>query len=257
MSGTSRPQFVLFGSSIVQFGFFGDGWAANLAHLYARKVPFFFFSFFLQGSDHNNNDAFCSRDFELNSTLFRKFLTCMVILCMSPFYLMKISFTWTLKPLLAQADIINRGYAGWNTRRALQVLDKVFPKVYSSLQNLRFVHWKMILRSLKTSCDWFLCQLVEFRMLVYNPHWLLSTLVAMILRSLTQQDSVLLCLSKSISRTWRRSLTISRFLFSLYPFLLILVVTAEAWPVYERSAEPLGHHSHYCTQCSSHQWWSA
>jgi len=40
MSGTSRPQFVLFGSSIVQFGFYGEGWAANLAHVYARKVLF-------------------------------------------------------------------------------------------------------------------------------------------------------------------------------------------------------------------------
>ncbi|KAK7373927.1 hypothetical protein VNO80_07349 [Phaseolus coccineus] len=63
MSGTSRPQFVLFGSSIVQFGFYGEGWVANLAHVYARK-----------------------------------------------------------------ADIINRGYSGWNTRRALQVVEKVFPK---------------------------------------------------------------------------------------------------------------------------------
>jgi len=40
MSGSSRPQFVLFGSSIVQFGFYGEGWAANLAHVYARKVLF-------------------------------------------------------------------------------------------------------------------------------------------------------------------------------------------------------------------------
>jgi len=31
---------------------------------------------------------------------------------------------------MTQADIINRGYAGWNTRRALQVLEKVFPKVF-------------------------------------------------------------------------------------------------------------------------------
>jgi hypothetical protein len=30
-----------------------------------------------------------------------------------------------------QADIILRGYIGWNTRRALQVMDKVFPKVLS------------------------------------------------------------------------------------------------------------------------------
>ena len=28
-----------------------------------------------------------------------------------------------------QADIVLRGYSGWNSRRALQVIDKVFPKV--------------------------------------------------------------------------------------------------------------------------------
>ncbi|XP_004492447.1 GDSL esterase/lipase WDL1-like isoform X2 [Cicer arietinum] len=57
-----RPQFVLFGSSIVQYSFH-QGWGATLAHLYARK-----------------------------------------------------------------ADIVLRGYAGWNSRRALNVVDKVFPK---------------------------------------------------------------------------------------------------------------------------------
>ncbi|CAH1433007.1 unnamed protein product [Lactuca virosa] len=59
---TARPQFALFGSSIVQFGFFQEGWAADLAHTYARK-----------------------------------------------------------------ADIFMRGYSGWNSRQALQVVDKVFP----------------------------------------------------------------------------------------------------------------------------------
>ncbi|RDX60190.1 GDSL esterase/lipase CPRD49, partial [Mucuna pruriens] len=62
MSGSLRPQFVVFGSSIVQFGFY-EGWISILSHLYARK-----------------------------------------------------------------ADIVLRGYAGWNSRRALQVLDKIFPK---------------------------------------------------------------------------------------------------------------------------------
>ncbi|XP_004492446.1 GDSL esterase/lipase WDL1-like [Cicer arietinum] len=59
---TTRPQFVLFGSSIVQYSFH-QGWGANLSHVYARK-----------------------------------------------------------------ADIVLRGYAGWNSKRALQVVDKVFPK---------------------------------------------------------------------------------------------------------------------------------
>ncbi|KAJ4704443.1 GDSL esterase/lipase CPRD49-like [Melia azedarach] len=63
MVGPERPQFVLFGSSIVQFSFSNEGWGAILADLYARK-----------------------------------------------------------------ADILLRGYSGWNSRRALQVLDQVFPK---------------------------------------------------------------------------------------------------------------------------------
>ncbi|XP_061369212.1 GDSL esterase/lipase WDL1-like [Gastrolobium bilobum] len=63
MVGPLRPQFVLFGSSIVQLSFSDEGWGAILANLYARK-----------------------------------------------------------------ADIILRGYSGWNSRRALQVLEKIFPK---------------------------------------------------------------------------------------------------------------------------------
>ncbi|ESW12329.1 hypothetical protein PHAVU_008G103700 [Phaseolus vulgaris] len=37
MVGPTRPQFVLFGSSIVQFSYSQQGWGAALAHLYARK----------------------------------------------------------------------------------------------------------------------------------------------------------------------------------------------------------------------------
>lgn len=41
MVGPERPQFVLFGSSIVQFGYNNEGWVAILANIYARKVtPF-------------------------------------------------------------------------------------------------------------------------------------------------------------------------------------------------------------------------
>lgn len=43
MVGPSRPQFVLFGSSIVQFSYSNHGWGAILADFYARKVFFFFF----------------------------------------------------------------------------------------------------------------------------------------------------------------------------------------------------------------------
>ncbi|KAM7270947.1 hypothetical protein ACFE04_030161 [Oxalis oulophora] len=63
MVGPERPQFVLFGSSIVQFSYRHEGWGAILNDIYARK-----------------------------------------------------------------ADILLRGYSGWNSRCALQVLDKVFPK---------------------------------------------------------------------------------------------------------------------------------
>ncbi|XP_059666766.1 GDSL esterase/lipase WDL1 isoform X2 [Cornus florida] len=37
MVGPQRPQFVLFGSSIVQLGFSNGGWGAILADIYARK----------------------------------------------------------------------------------------------------------------------------------------------------------------------------------------------------------------------------
>lgn len=38
MVGPVRPQFVLFGSSIVEFSYSDEGWGAILANLYARKV---------------------------------------------------------------------------------------------------------------------------------------------------------------------------------------------------------------------------
>ncbi|XP_071698589.1 GDSL esterase/lipase CPRD49-like [Rutidosis leptorrhynchoides] len=63
MVGPRRPQFVLFGSSIVEFSFGDQGWGAILAHIYSRKV-----------------------------------------------------------------DIFVRGYGGWNSRNAVEVLDQVFPK---------------------------------------------------------------------------------------------------------------------------------
>ncbi|PWA36007.1 SGNH hydrolase-type esterase domain-containing protein [Artemisia annua] len=63
MVGPRRPQFVLFGSSIVEYSFGEQGWGAILADIYSRK-----------------------------------------------------------------ADIFLRGYGGWNSRQALQVVDQVFPK---------------------------------------------------------------------------------------------------------------------------------
>ncbi|KAJ8535414.1 hypothetical protein K7X08_023134 [Anisodus acutangulus] len=63
MVGPERPQFVLFGSSIVQISYSNGGWGAILSDIYSRK-----------------------------------------------------------------ADVLLRGYYGWNSRRAIQVLDQVFPK---------------------------------------------------------------------------------------------------------------------------------
>ncbi|XP_048127159.1 GDSL esterase/lipase CPRD49-like isoform X5 [Rhodamnia argentea] len=74
MVGPERPQYVLFGSSIVQFSFSNGGWGASLADLYARK-----------------------------------------------------------------ADIILRGYSGWNSRGALEVLEKVFPKSLSDCTRVIFL----------------------------------------------------------------------------------------------------------------------
>ncbi|MBA0751305.1 hypothetical protein Gogos_000237 [Gossypium gossypioides] len=71
MVGPVRPQFVLFGSSIVQLSFSNGGWGAILADVYARK-----------------------------------------------------------------ADVLLRGYFGWNSRRAIQVLDHVFPKDASTQPEL-------------------------------------------------------------------------------------------------------------------------
>ncbi|KAL0338193.1 UNVERIFIED_CONTAM: GDSL esterase/lipase CPRD49 [Sesamum angustifolium] len=63
MVGPGRPEFVLFGSSIVQMSFSDGGWGSLLTDLYDRK-----------------------------------------------------------------ADIVLRGYAGWNSRNALEVLNQIFPQ---------------------------------------------------------------------------------------------------------------------------------
>ncbi|XP_019449870.1 PREDICTED: GDSL esterase/lipase CPRD49-like [Lupinus angustifolius] len=63
MVGPTRPQFVLFGSSLVQMSFSNGGWGSILSDIFARK-----------------------------------------------------------------ADILLRGYNGWNSRRFLKILNEVFPK---------------------------------------------------------------------------------------------------------------------------------
>ncbi|XP_031261944.1 GDSL esterase/lipase CPRD49-like isoform X3 [Pistacia vera] len=74
MVGPERPQFVLFGSSIVQLSFSNEGWGSILADIYARK-----------------------------------------------------------------ADILLRGYCGWNSRRGLQVLEQIFPKSLSPTTRIIFL----------------------------------------------------------------------------------------------------------------------
>ncbi|TXG50128.1 hypothetical protein EZV62_026003 [Acer yangbiense] len=71
MVGPSRPQFVLFGSSIVQLSFSNGGWGS----------------------------------------------------------------------ILSDADILLRGYYGWNSRRAVQVLDRVFPKDAATQPSLVIVYF--------------------------------------------------------------------------------------------------------------------
>lgn len=46
MVGPIRPQFVLFGSSVVQLSYSDEGWGAILTDIYARKVLLQFLSFF-------------------------------------------------------------------------------------------------------------------------------------------------------------------------------------------------------------------
>ncbi|MED6170517.1 GDSL esterase/lipase wdl1 [Stylosanthes scabra] len=76
MVGPARPQFVLFGSSIVQLSYSHGGWGTILSDIYSRK-----------------------------------------------------------------ADIVLRGYYGWNSRRALQVLNKVFPKDAAAQPSLVIVYF--------------------------------------------------------------------------------------------------------------------
>lgn len=76
MVGPQRPQFVLFGSSVVQLSFSNGGWGAHLSDIYSRK-----------------------------------------------------------------ADIISRGYNGWNSRNALQVLHRVFPKDATTQPDLIIVYF--------------------------------------------------------------------------------------------------------------------
>ncbi|GFY83510.1 SGNH hydrolase-type esterase superfamily protein [Actinidia rufa] len=97
MVGPQRPQFVLFGSSIVQLSFSDGGWGAILADVYSRKMY--------------------------------KFVDALHIGSVGT------------SIVIVEADILVRGYYGWNSRRALQVLDEVFPKDAASHPSLVIVYF--------------------------------------------------------------------------------------------------------------------
>ncbi|CAL5407472.1 unnamed protein product [Camellia sinensis] len=102
MVGPQRPQFVLFGSSIVQLSFSNDGWGSILADIYARK-----------------SCRLGTHPLHIPGTLGR---------------------TYPQKQAI-DVDIVLRGYYGWNSRRAVQVLDQVFPKDAATQPSLVIVYF--------------------------------------------------------------------------------------------------------------------
>ncbi|CAL5404632.1 unnamed protein product [Camellia sinensis] len=102
MVGPQRPQFVLFGSSIVQLSFSNDGWGSILADIYARKTC-----------------RLGTHPLHIPGTLGR---------------------TYPQKQAI-DVDIVLRGYYGWNSRRAVQVLDQVFPKDAATQPSLVIVYF--------------------------------------------------------------------------------------------------------------------
>lgn len=116
-----RPMIYLFGDSITEGSFCDGGWGASLAHHFSRTVccssDFIFSSF-----PHDLRNI----HMKASSTLF----------CLEywvdeggPF-----SFSFFLSVCLGslgglQADVVLRGYSGYNTRWALKVIERVFPEV--------------------------------------------------------------------------------------------------------------------------------
>jgi hypothetical protein len=94
-----RPQIVLFGDSITEQSFRAGGWGAALADTYSRKV----------------NSTF-------TILLFLTKISFLFIL-----FNYKILFWFVCNVL--KADIVNRGYGGYNTRWALFLLHHLFPLV--------------------------------------------------------------------------------------------------------------------------------
>lgn len=99
-----RPQFVLFGDSITEQSFRPGGWGAALADTYSRKVLSFFFVF--------ENKCY----FMLNNYVY-----------LWLFHWIKNDVPMFYFCLFMQADVVVRGYGGYNTRWALYMLNHLFP----------------------------------------------------------------------------------------------------------------------------------
>lgn len=123
--------------------------------------------------------------------------------------------------VLLKADVLLRGYSGWNTRMALEVLDKVFPKVL--LRN------KSVCMHFVAGCIKFFSFMSKFlatdsymnRTNLYSLRWLYYILVVMMQRTLTQLASVLMCLFLNMLKTWKKWYLISRLVNTLFCVVIV------------------------------------
>ena len=97
-----RPKIVLFGDSITEQSIQQNGWGVPLANAYSRRVTFL-----------------------LSQTLSRQIR------------FLKLLIYVTVNDLHIQADVLVRGYGGYNTRWAMFLLNHLFPLVsYSHLNHV-------------------------------------------------------------------------------------------------------------------------
>lgn len=97
-----RPKIVLFGDSITEQSIRENGWGVPLANAYSRRVTFL-----------------------LSQTLSRQIR------------FLKLLIYVTVNDLHFQADVLVRGYGGYNTRWAMFLLNHLFPLVsYSHLNHV-------------------------------------------------------------------------------------------------------------------------
>ncbi|KAL4189096.1 hypothetical protein AMTRI_Chr08g163800 [Amborella trichopoda] len=159
MVGPRRPQIVLFGSSIVQFSFPNGGrgvpWPTSTPERYFlfESGLAFFIAFLIYVVVVSVSGTVCSRsdilpgdnnrcenlDLSIASFLHKNMLgsssstVYVITLLTSGQSSMITGVLGTSNKEIAEksndkADILVRGYSGWNTRRALEVIEKLFPK---------------------------------------------------------------------------------------------------------------------------------